>query len=129
VEIPDDLSADIPTYFEVPPATTWDDIRVDVAAAESEAETDEGHLGVQEETIYEGPTDLEEVMVQAVVQTSLKDTTMVSSSGAKVDETPGTDSPIDGVTEMRLHLRLSLAGWLFTSLSVVLLTIGFLVAF
>ncbi|KAG5619763.1 hypothetical protein H5410_004981 [Solanum commersonii] len=92
VEIPNDSSIDILAYFEVPLDTTEDDIRADVAAAESEAETYEEQLGVHEETIYESLTDLEEVMVHAAVQTSLKDTTMVSSSGAKADETPNTDA-------------------------------------
>ncbi|KAG5571362.1 hypothetical protein H5410_061128 [Solanum commersonii] len=65
---------------------------------------------VQEETIYEGLTEVEEAMVHSAVQLSLKNTSMVGSGGASVAITPGTDAqdqnvtpgidaPIDGATE------------------------------
>ncbi|KAG5620038.1 hypothetical protein H5410_005256 [Solanum commersonii] len=70
VEIHDYPSANILAYSELPSTTARDDIRTDVAASESEAETNE-------------------------------DISMVGSSGAKVDETPGTDAQPDEVTEMQ----------------------------
>jgi len=90
VEIPDDLDIDIPACSDVPPATTGDEVRADDAAAESEAETDDDQLGVQEETVFEGLTEVDEAMVHAV-QTSLRDTFMAGSRAAIVDETSGTD--------------------------------------
>ncbi|KAG5631929.1 hypothetical protein H5410_003646 [Solanum commersonii] len=47
-EIPHDSSTDISAYYEVPSATTKDEVRADVVAIESEAETDEEKLGVHE---------------------------------------------------------------------------------
>ncbi|KAG5590044.1 hypothetical protein H5410_040558 [Solanum commersonii] len=48
---------DIPADFDVPLAITGDEVRANkVAAAESEAEIDKEHLGLQEETTYEGLT-------------------------------------------------------------------------
>uniref|UniRef100_M1DQW7 Putative plant transposon protein domain-containing protein n=1 Tax=Solanum tuberosum TaxID=4113 RepID=M1DQW7_SOLTU len=87
-----------------------DEVRADeVASAEFEAETDEEQLGVDEETTYDGLTEVEEAMVQSAVQISLLDTSMAGSSGASVDVKPGTnvqdqnvapgiDAPTDGAT-------------------------------
>ncbi|XP_049365848.1 uncharacterized protein LOC125830719 [Solanum verrucosum] len=64
---------------DVPPATIGDEVRVEeVAAAESEAETDEEQLGVDEEAAYEGLTADEEAMVDSAVQISLADTPWLS---------------------------------------------------
>uniref|UniRef100_M1DNF8 Integrase core domain containing protein n=1 Tax=Solanum tuberosum TaxID=4113 RepID=M1DNF8_SOLTU len=56
-----------------------------------------------------GLIDLEEAMVDSVVQASLRDTSMEDYSGAKVNETPGTNAQTDGVTDMQTSPRLSLA--------------------
>ncbi|KAG5620196.1 hypothetical protein H5410_005414 [Solanum commersonii] len=98
IEIFDDPSIDIPTHSEEPPTTTRDDIRDDIVVVELETETDEEQFGVQEETVYKGLFDIEEAMVHSVVQTSLRDTSMVSSSGAKVDKTPSTYAQLQSVT-------------------------------
>uniref|UniRef100_M1DIC2 Integrase core domain containing protein n=1 Tax=Solanum tuberosum TaxID=4113 RepID=M1DIC2_SOLTU len=52
IEIPDDTSTDIPICYDVPPTTIVDHIRDDDATLESEDETNEEQLGVQEETIF-----------------------------------------------------------------------------
>ncbi|XP_049372579.1 uncharacterized protein LOC125837521 [Solanum verrucosum] len=51
-EVPEVLGIDVPASSDMPPATTKDETMEDVAAAESEEETDEDQLDVQEETIY-----------------------------------------------------------------------------
>uniref|UniRef100_M1D9X5 Polyprotein protein n=1 Tax=Solanum tuberosum TaxID=4113 RepID=M1D9X5_SOLTU len=89
---------DIPAHSDMPPATTGDEVRADDAIAESEVDTDEEQLGVQEETVFEGLIDLEEAMVYSVVQISLRDTTMAGSSAATTDETPGSDAQPQSVT-------------------------------
>uniref|UniRef100_M1DE29 Polyprotein protein n=1 Tax=Solanum tuberosum TaxID=4113 RepID=M1DE29_SOLTU len=95
VEIPD-----MPIEPDMPPAITRDDVRVeDVAATKSEAEIDEELHGVAEEVSYEGLTEIEEAMLDAVVQTSLADTPLADPSGVSSSEaTPGTDSLKDGAT-------------------------------
>ncbi|XP_049385295.1 uncharacterized protein LOC125849251 [Solanum stenotomum] len=50
-EVPHVPSADVSACAEVPPATTGDVVRADVAIAELEAETDEEQLDVQEDAI------------------------------------------------------------------------------
>uniref|UniRef100_M1DRG0 Putative plant transposon protein domain-containing protein n=1 Tax=Solanum tuberosum TaxID=4113 RepID=M1DRG0_SOLTU len=91
---------DLPIDPDMPQSTTGDEVRtVEVSAAESEAETDEEHLGVDEEASYEGLTEIQEAMVESVVQISLADTPLADHSGASdVDVTPGTDAPKDGAT-------------------------------
>ncbi|KAG5572222.1 hypothetical protein H5410_061988 [Solanum commersonii] len=95
LETPDDLSAKVPVCAEVPSATTGDDTMDDVAS------------------IY--------VMFEIARQASLRDTSMVSSSGAYDDETPdidaqlqsvtpGIDAQTDEVTKMQMSPRLSLTG-------------------
>uniref|UniRef100_M1DZA2 Polyprotein protein n=1 Tax=Solanum tuberosum TaxID=4113 RepID=M1DZA2_SOLTU len=106
VEIPD-----VPVEPDMPPATTRDNVRVEeVADPESEAEMDVEMLEVAKEASYEGLTETEEAMVDAIVQASLADTPLADPSGpSTVDETLGTeaqdqsdatstDAPIDGVT-------------------------------
>uniref|UniRef100_M1DV96 Polyprotein protein n=1 Tax=Solanum tuberosum TaxID=4113 RepID=M1DV96_SOLTU len=82
-EIPNDLDTDIQQVLI---------FRVDHLDVESEAETNKKQLGVQEETTYEGLTEVEEGMVHSAIQTSLRDTSMAGSNGASVDVTPGTDA-------------------------------------
>uniref|UniRef100_M1DDJ2 Polyprotein protein n=1 Tax=Solanum tuberosum TaxID=4113 RepID=M1DDJ2_SOLTU len=65
------------TTFEIPPATTGDVQIDDIVADESEAETDEEQIEVPEETIYGDLLDLEEMIVQSMIQTSLTETSMV----------------------------------------------------
>uniref|UniRef100_M1DQX1 Putative plant transposon protein domain-containing protein n=1 Tax=Solanum tuberosum TaxID=4113 RepID=M1DQX1_SOLTU len=86
---------EIPDIPVIPPATTrdvhWDDAAVD----ESEAETDEEQIEMQEEIIYRDLPDLQEMIVQSVIQTSLTDTSLAASSGAGPSEvTPGTDTQV-----------------------------------
>uniref|UniRef100_M1DV25 Polyprotein protein n=1 Tax=Solanum tuberosum TaxID=4113 RepID=M1DV25_SOLTU len=60
---------DMPDDIDVPSATIRDDVRADEAAAiESEAETDEEKLGVDQEANYEGLTEVEEAMVDLTIQ-------------------------------------------------------------
>uniref|UniRef100_M1DA35 Polyprotein protein n=1 Tax=Solanum tuberosum TaxID=4113 RepID=M1DA35_SOLTU len=100
---------DAPASFEMLPATTRDVHMNDVVADESEEEMDEDQLDTQEVTIYKDLPDLEEMIIQSVIHTSLTETSMVGSSGASVDVTPGTDAqdqsaapgidaPTDGAT-------------------------------
>ncbi|KAK4707218.1 hypothetical protein R3W88_033233 [Solanum pinnatisectum] len=101
VEIPEVSSTDISSCSKVPPTTIRDETRVDDVAAGSEAETDEEKLGVREETFYDDLADLEGAMFEIARQASLQDTSLVGSSGAKIDETPGTDAQIEGVAYMQ----------------------------
>ncbi|KAG5584754.1 hypothetical protein H5410_045188 [Solanum commersonii] len=91
-KVPDVPGADVSASSEMPPATTEDETMEDVAAAESEAETDEEHLDVQEATIYGDLPDLEEAIVQSIIDTSLTDTSTEGSSETSVDIAPDTDA-------------------------------------
>uniref|UniRef100_M1DKS5 Polyprotein protein n=1 Tax=Solanum tuberosum TaxID=4113 RepID=M1DKS5_SOLTU len=95
VQIPD-----MPIDTDVPPATTRDKVGAEeLDAAESEAENDEEHIGVDEEATYEGLTEVEEAMVDSAVHISLAEKPMVDPSGAgTADVTPGTDAPQNGET-------------------------------
>ncbi|XP_049372699.1 uncharacterized protein LOC125837658 [Solanum verrucosum] len=64
VEIQDDPSVENPACDEVPPATTRDDIIVDVVAAKSEVETNEEQIEVRDAVVYEDLADLESVMFE-----------------------------------------------------------------
>uniref|UniRef100_M1DAY6 Polyprotein protein n=1 Tax=Solanum tuberosum TaxID=4113 RepID=M1DAY6_SOLTU len=92
----------VPTKPDMPPATTGDDVRVEEAAdPESEAETDEKILGVAEEASYEGLTNTEEAIVDAVMQISLSDTPLAAPSGdsmVSIDVTPGTNALVQSTT-------------------------------
>jgi len=91
VEIPD-----MPADADVPLTTTGDEVRVEeVVAAESEADTDEEQLGVDEESIFEGVIEVKEAMIDSTVQISLVDNTMV---GCSIAATPGTDAQDQSVT-------------------------------
>uniref|UniRef100_M1D9M5 Putative plant transposon protein domain-containing protein n=1 Tax=Solanum tuberosum TaxID=4113 RepID=M1D9M5_SOLTU len=89
---------DMPVDPDMPPATNRDEVRAEeVADAESEAETDEEQLGVDEEASYKGLTKIEDAMVESNVQISLADTPLADPSGvSRADVTPGTDAPTDG---------------------------------
>jgi len=64
VEIPDDLSADVPACAEVPPATTRDDT-MDVAVfVEFDSDLDEEQLEVRDAAVYEDLAYLEGVMFE-----------------------------------------------------------------
>uniref|UniRef100_M1DSL1 Polyprotein protein n=1 Tax=Solanum tuberosum TaxID=4113 RepID=M1DSL1_SOLTU len=65
---------------------------------------------VEDEAVYKDMSNLEGAMFETARQASLRDTSMAGSSGAKVDETPGTDAYTNGVAEMQTSPRLSLAG-------------------
>uniref|UniRef100_M1DH90 Integrase core domain containing protein n=1 Tax=Solanum tuberosum TaxID=4113 RepID=M1DH90_SOLTU len=80
------------------PVTTRDVPMDDVAADESEVETDEEQIEVPDETLYGDLSDLEETIVQSVIQTSLTETSMAGLSGSSaIDASPGTDTPTDGM--------------------------------
>uniref|UniRef100_M1DJR4 Polyprotein protein n=1 Tax=Solanum tuberosum TaxID=4113 RepID=M1DJR4_SOLTU len=90
VEIPD-----MPADTNMPTTTTRDEVRVEeVVAEESETETDEEQLGIDEESFYEGFTEIEEAMVDSTVQISLADTTMAGSSVAATRSTDAQDSSV-----------------------------------
>uniref|UniRef100_M1DKG3 Polyprotein protein n=1 Tax=Solanum tuberosum TaxID=4113 RepID=M1DKG3_SOLTU len=105
----------IPDVPDMPPATTGDEIRVEEAAdLESEGKTDEEMLVVAEKASYEGLTETQKAMVDAVVQDSLVDRPLAAPSGsgtaipseltpgtdAQVQiDAPGTDAQTNGVTE------------------------------
>ncbi|KAG5596030.1 hypothetical protein H5410_037262 [Solanum commersonii] len=77
VEIPE-----VPVELDMPLATTEDDM-----------------LEVVEEASYEGLTETEEAMIDAIVHISLADTPLASPSGPiTIDVTPGTDSQFQSVT-------------------------------
>ncbi|XP_049394682.1 uncharacterized protein LOC125858970 [Solanum stenotomum] len=106
MKIPDDPSIDILAYSEVPTATTGDEVRVDVVVAE----TDEEQFGVHEDVVFDDLADLESAMVDSAVQASLRDVSIVGSSGAMITETPSTNAHTDGATDMQISPRLSLLG-------------------
>ncbi|KAK4709910.1 hypothetical protein R3W88_004423 [Solanum pinnatisectum] len=101
VEILDVPSTDISVCSEMPLTTTGDETRANDVVVESEAETDEEQLDVHEETVYDDMADLEGAMVHTVVQASLRDVSMLGSSGSKDTEIPGTDAQTEGAVDMQ----------------------------
>lgn len=75
-----------------------DDIIENVVAVESEAEIDEEKLEDRDTITYDELANVEGVMFETTQQYSLRDTIMVSSSKATIDETPGSDSKYQSVT-------------------------------
>uniref|UniRef100_M1DQ88 Polyprotein protein n=1 Tax=Solanum tuberosum TaxID=4113 RepID=M1DQ88_SOLTU len=81
-----------------------------IAADESEAEIGEEQIQVRDAEVYDDLADLEDAMFETARQTSLRDTTIIRSSGAgtsgvtpSIDAqsqsvTPVIDAPTDGVT-------------------------------
>ncbi|KAG5615782.1 hypothetical protein H5410_015606 [Solanum commersonii] len=63
VEAPDAPGSDVLASSDMPPATTRDETMEDVAAAESEKETDKKQVDVQKATIYGNLPNLEETIV------------------------------------------------------------------
>ncbi|XP_049406132.1 uncharacterized protein LOC125869731 [Solanum stenotomum] len=61
---------------KIPPATTGDVHRDDVAVNKLDAETDEEKIEVHDITIYDDLADLEDIMFETERQTYLRDTTM-----------------------------------------------------
>ncbi|KAK4708717.1 hypothetical protein R3W88_029642 [Solanum pinnatisectum] len=102
VEIPEVSSINIPTCYNVPPATIRDGTKPSDADVESEAETDEEQLGDREKIVYEDLAVLEGAMFDTARQASLQDTAMVGSSGSKVDEISGNDAQTEGVANMQI---------------------------
>jgi len=90
----------VPGISEMPPATTRDMPKEDVAAdaSETETKTDEEKIVAHEEAIYDDLPDLEEIIVQLANHTSLTEKSMAGSSGASVAVTPGTDAQDQSVT-------------------------------
>uniref|UniRef100_M1DBJ5 Polyprotein protein n=1 Tax=Solanum tuberosum TaxID=4113 RepID=M1DBJ5_SOLTU len=112
VEIPDDPSATIAACSDVPLATTGDEMRVDVAAAEYEAQTNEEHICVHEDVVFDDLAYLEVDMVDLTMQASLRDFSSgasiseISSTDAQpesvlIDVTPSIDAHTDGATDMQ----------------------------
>uniref|UniRef100_M1DYP6 Polyprotein protein n=1 Tax=Solanum tuberosum TaxID=4113 RepID=M1DYP6_SOLTU len=94
-------TVEIPNVPEMPPTTTRDEVRVEKTAdPKSEAEMDEEMFDVAEEVSYEGLTETEEAMIDAVVQNSLADTPLADPSGAggTSELTPGTDVEVQITT-------------------------------
>ncbi|KAG5610299.1 hypothetical protein H5410_021580 [Solanum commersonii] len=91
-EVPGVSGLDFLANSDMPLATTRDETMEDDVVVVSEAEIDEEQLEAQEATIYEDLPDLEEMIVQSVIQTSLTDTSMAGSSRARVAVTPSTDA-------------------------------------
>uniref|UniRef100_M1DNC1 Polyprotein protein n=1 Tax=Solanum tuberosum TaxID=4113 RepID=M1DNC1_SOLTU len=98
----------------------------------SEVETDEEQLEIRDEAVYEDMADLEGAMFETATKASLRDTSMEGFSGAKADETlgtdaqsenvtPGIDALTDGATEMQTSpLGLASQDEFFPALSVIL---------
>uniref|UniRef100_M1DY64 Polyprotein protein n=1 Tax=Solanum tuberosum TaxID=4113 RepID=M1DY64_SOLTU len=79
------------------PWVTTGDVRKDEATIdELDAETDEEHIGIQEESIYGDLPDLEETIMQSVIQTSLTEISMaahsVSDTAVPSEVTQGTEA-------------------------------------
>lgn len=91
-------SADVPTYVDVPLATTRDDTMEDIVAVEFETKIDEEHLEVKNVNFYEDLPDLEVAMFKTTRQAFLRDTNMAGSIVATVDETPVIDAEPQSVT-------------------------------
>uniref|UniRef100_M1E1D5 Polyprotein protein n=1 Tax=Solanum tuberosum TaxID=4113 RepID=M1E1D5_SOLTU len=87
-----------------------DDIRADDANAEFEVETHDKQPGFRDEVVYDDLADLEGAMIETAMHVSLRDTSMVGSSGAKDDLKLGTDSQIEKVADLQTSPRPSLAG-------------------
>uniref|UniRef100_M1DXH0 Polyprotein protein n=1 Tax=Solanum tuberosum TaxID=4113 RepID=M1DXH0_SOLTU len=66
-------------------ATMTGDVDREDTIVESEAEMDEEQLGIRDAAMYDDLEDLEGSMVETVVQASLRETSMVCSSGANDD--------------------------------------------
>ncbi|KAG5580867.1 hypothetical protein H5410_051494 [Solanum commersonii] len=91
LEADDDV--DTPETSKIPLATTEDVHRDDATVDESKTETDDEQIEIRKESIYGDLPDLKEMIVQAVIQTSLTETSMVAHSGPTTYEvTPGTDA-------------------------------------
>ena len=75
-----------------------DDIIENVAAVKSEAEIDEEKLEDRDTITYDELANVEGAMFATIQQYSLRDTIMVSSSKATIDETPGSDLKHHSVT-------------------------------
>ncbi|XP_015068713.1 uncharacterized protein LOC107013274 [Solanum pennellii] len=95
MEIPKMWNTDIPFYYEVSAATTvGDDARVNEGDVESEVETYEKQLGVRDEAVFYD-------LVDTTAQASLRDISMIGSSGVKDANMPGTDAETEGVADMQ----------------------------
>uniref|UniRef100_M1DQ16 Putative plant transposon protein domain-containing protein n=1 Tax=Solanum tuberosum TaxID=4113 RepID=M1DQ16_SOLTU len=107
-EVADDVDA--PETSKIPPVSTRDVHRDGTIVNKSDAETNEEQIHLSDGEVYDDLVDLEDSMFENACQTSLRDTTMDGSSGARAFEVtlstetqaqsdaPGTDARTDGAT-------------------------------
>lgn len=76
----------------MPPSATKIEVRANDVATQFEADTDEQKLSVPEESTYKGQAEVEEAMKDTTVKTSLRDNSIIGSSGSTVNVALGTDA-------------------------------------
>ncbi|KAK4713448.1 hypothetical protein R3W88_019355 [Solanum pinnatisectum] len=93
---------EFPALSEIPLATTTGDAAMADDNAKSDApETDEEELGTRDASVYNNLEDLEGAMVQIAREDSIRDISMVGSSGANDGAEPVNDSKIERVPQMQ----------------------------
>uniref|UniRef100_M1DGZ6 Putative plant transposon protein domain-containing protein n=1 Tax=Solanum tuberosum TaxID=4113 RepID=M1DGZ6_SOLTU len=91
----DDLATIVTAHApKITPATIIDIHRDETSMSESDAETNEEQIQMQEESIYRDLSDLAGTSMQSVIQTSLTRTSLAAPSAntVLVEVTPGTET-------------------------------------